>query len=86
MLETARRRKLQWFCGVTRKIGTLALNIIYGGVEGSRVKKRPRISWLSDTEGWTESSVVECLRVAQDRAQWWKIVYLSKCTNGSDLT
>ena len=86
LLETARRRKLQWFGHITRKMGTLAFDIMHGGVEGSRERGRPRKSWLSDIAEWTEKSVVVCLREAQDRGRWRRIVYLSKCPNGHQAT
>eukprot|EP00794_Sanderia_malayensis_P009858 gene9858-biopygen8121 len=86
LLETARRRKLQWFGHTSRKDGTLAYDIMHGGVEGSRGRGRPRRTWLADIAEWTEKSVVECLRNAKDRGRWREIVRASKCPNGQQAT
>eukprot|EP00794_Sanderia_malayensis_P010064 gene10064-biopygen8268 len=86
LLETARRRKLQWFGHISRKDGTLAYDIMHGGVEGSRGRGRPRRTWLADIAEWTEKSVVECLRNAKDRGRWREIVRASKCPNGQQAT
>ncbi|XP_063596283.1 uncharacterized protein LOC134773139 [Penaeus indicus] len=86
LLETARRRKLQWFGHTSREIGTLAFDVMHVGVEGSRGRGRLRRSWLSDIGEWPGRSVVGCLREAQDRGRWRRIVYLSKCPNGHQAT
>eukprot|EP00794_Sanderia_malayensis_P017886 gene17886-biopygen12251 len=86
LLEKAKRRNLQWFGHITRKMGTLAFDIMHGSVEGSRGRGRPKRIWLTDIGEWTEKSVVGCIREAQDRGRWRKIVDWSKCPNSHQAT
>ena len=86
LLETARRRKLQWFGHITRRTGSLAYDIMHGAVEGNRNRGRPRNSWLGDIVAWTKRDATTCVRLARDREGWRKIVNSSKCPNGSEAT
>ena len=86
LLETARRRKLQWFGHVTRRTGTLAYDIMHGAVEGSRGRGRPKNSWMRDIVAWTERGAVTCVSLARDREGWRRIVESSKCPNGHRAT
>ena len=38
LLNTVKRRKLQWFGQVTRRTGTLAHEVMHGGVDGQRTR------------------------------------------------
>ena len=82
LLETARRRKLQWFGHTLRRVGTLAYDIMHGSVNGSRGRGRPKITWFNDIKDWSGRSIVDCLRASKDREYWRHIVNSSKCPNG----
>ena len=86
LLETARRRKLQWFGHVTRKMGTVAFDIMHGSVEGSRGRGRQKRTWLTGIGEWTGMSVVTCIREAKNCGRWRKIADPSKCPNGHQTT
>ena len=66
LLETARRRKLQWFGHTSRRVGTLAYDIMHGSVNGSGGRGRPKRTWLDDIKEWSGRSMVECFRVWED--------------------
>lgn len=82
LVETARRRKLQWFGHVTRRPGTLAHTIMHGMVPGSRSRGRPKGSWTGDVKEWTGLSMKECMKEAEERDGWKRRIYSSKCPNG----
>ncbi|KAG1659024.1 Sushi, von Willebrand factor type A, EGF and pentraxin domain-containing protein 1 [Nymphon striatum] len=64
LLETARRRKLQWFGHISRKPGSLAHTVMHGMVEGVRSRGKPKATWLKDISEWTGKSVTFCLKEA----------------------
>ena len=82
LVETVRRRKLQWFGHVTRRPGTLANTIMHGSVEGSRGRGRPKRMWTDDIKDWTGMRLIECIREAGKRDVWKRRIAKSKCPNG----
>ncbi|XP_071486585.1 uncharacterized protein [Diadema antillarum] len=79
LLDTMKRRKLQWFGHVTRRPGTLA----HGRVDGRRAQGRPRRNWMNDVRRWVEKPVEICMRMAQDKETWRRT---SQCPNGRNTT
>ena len=86
LLETARRRKLQFYGHISRADGTLAHHVLQGMSEGSRPRGRPRNNWQADINAWTGKSLQECGTIARNRAAWRKIVQKSKCLHGPRAT
>eukprot|EP00794_Sanderia_malayensis_P013516 gene13516-biopygen10785 len=72
LLDTVKRRKLQWFGHVTRRPGTLAHTVMHGRVDGQRGRGRPRRSWMEDVNIWTNEPVSVCVRMAENRDNWRK--------------
>ena len=79
LLDTVKRRKLQWFGHVTRRPGTLDHTVMHSGVEGRRGRGRPRRSWSGDVGVWVGEPVSACMRMAEDRRRWRD---MSQCPNG----
>ena len=75
-LEKARRRKLQWFGRETRRYVNLAHTITHDTVDGMRGQGRPRLNWLDDVKRWSGRTIVECIRLAEDREKWKNVVTL----------
>ena len=48
LLETARKRKLQWFNHMTHRHGILAHTIMRGTADDMRGQERARLNWLDD--------------------------------------
>ena len=83
LLDTVKRRKLQWFGHVTRRPGTLAHTVMHGGVDGRRGQGRPRRNWVDDVKIWVEEPVEVCIRMAENRETWRRT---SQCPNGRNAT
>eukprot|EP00794_Sanderia_malayensis_P008574 gene8574-biopygen6861 len=79
LLDTVKRRKLQWFGHVTRRPGTLAHTVMHGRVDGQRGRGRSRRSWMEDVKIWTNEPVSVCVRMAENRDNWRKTC---QCPNG----
>ena len=74
ILETVKRRKLQYFGHVirTQNLGT---HILYEFVEGNRSIGRQRKRWMDDIKQWTSRSAAQCMELARDREAWKKLVH-----------
>ena len=79
LLDTVKRRMLQWFGHVTRRPGTLAHTVMHGGVEGRRGRDRPRRNWSGDVGVWVGEPVSVCMRMVEDRRRRRE---MSQCPNG----
>ena len=82
LLDVARRRKLQWFGDITLQPGSLAHTIMHGSTEGIRPRGRPKLNWLRNIQEWTGQNITECIRVAENRERWKRLMTVSKCPNG----
>ena len=83
LLDTVKRRKLQWFGHVTQRPGTLAHTVMHGGVDGRQGQGRLRRKWVDDVKKWVEEPVKVCIRMAEDRKTWRKT---SQCPDGRNAT
>ena len=70
LLGIIRRRKLQWFGHTSRHSGTLSHTILQGYIEGKRRQGRPKTTWMTNIGTWTDRTVVECHRLAENRKRW----------------
>ena len=84
--ETSCRQKLQWFGHVSSRQGTLMHTAMHGVAEGNRGRARPRLTWIHGISNWTNRSVIECVRKAEDRVLWRRRVESAKCPNGQQAT
>ena len=48
----------------------LWISVLHGRIAGTRKRARPRRRWKDEIKDWTELSVAECVRTAQDRTAW----------------
>ena len=55
LINTIRKRKLQWFGHVCRQNDAIAKYILQSTVEGARKQGRPRKNWISNILDWTGS-------------------------------
>ena len=74
LLETIKRRKLQWFGHIVRA-ENLSTMILEGCVNGARGRGRPKRHWLQDITEWSRLSLGELLMKARDRVQWRKLAW-----------
>ena len=66
ILETVKRRKLQYF-GHAIRAQNLCTHILQGFVEGKRSRGRQRRRWTVDIKRWTSRTAAECTKLARDR-------------------
>ena len=68
--EIVKERKFRCFGHVVRG-GTLARQIMAGGVEGRRGRGSPMPSWIGNLKEWSRKSAVELTKMASnDRTEW----------------
>ncbi len=88
LLETAQRRKMQWFGHLSRRPGTLANTIMHGNIDRRRGRGRPRRNWNEVIGRCMGKSIVQCMRSTENKDGWRSQVSAAKCLNGygNDLT
>ena len=73
LLSTVKKRKLRWFGHVTRS-KSMSKTILHGTVEGSRRRGRQKKRWEDNITEWTVQPLSSCLRYAEDREKWRKML------------
>ena len=76
LLAEVQRRKLNYFGHIVRA-QNLSTHMLHGRIDGKRPRGRPRRRWTDDIKQWTGRPVEECIRTAQDRHMWRKLVQSS---------
>ena len=61
--------KIRYFGHIIRA-DKIQKTLLTGKVEGKRGRGRPRRTWASDIEQWTQRSMSKCVREAHNRDQW----------------
>ena len=79
LLSTVKKRKLRWFGHVTRS-ESMSKTILQGTVEGGRKRGRQKKRWEDNISEWTAQPLSSCLRYAEDREKWRKMVKDSSVT------
>ena len=74
ILETVKRRKLQYFGHVVRA-QNLCTHILQGFVEGKRSRGRQRRRWIDGVKRWISGTAEECTKLARDREGWRRLVH-----------
>ena len=72
LLETVKRRKLEWFGHVTRH-DSLSKTILQCALEGGRRCGRPRKCWMDNEKEWTCLPMTEMLTRPSCRKHWKRI-------------
>ena len=72
-LTIVRRRKLRWYCHVSRS-SVLAKTILQGTVKEGRRQGRQRKRWEDNIREWTGLEFVNSQRAVEDREKWRKLV------------
>ena len=75
LLETVKTRKLNFFGHASRnKRCRLVKDVIQGKMEGKRGRGRPRSSYMSNIQDWSEMTGRSTFEAAEDRTEWRKTV------------
>ena len=71
-MNDMKKRKLIYGGHVLRgSSGESHLYILEGKVEGKKIRRRPRLTWMDDTKEWTGFKTYEKIkRTAEDRHRW----------------
>ena len=72
-LMIVKRRKLQWYCHVSRSSG-LAKTILQGTAKGGRRRSRQRKRWEDNIREWTGLEFAKSKRAVENREKWRKLV------------
>ena len=72
-LTIVKRRRLQWYCHVSRSSG-LAKTISHGTVKGGRRQGRERRRWEDNIRKWTGLEFGKSQRAVENREKWRKLV------------
>ena len=73
LLTIVKRRKLQWYGGVSSSSG-LAKTILQGIVKGGRRQGRQRKRWEDNIREWTGLEFDKSQRAVENRETWRKLV------------
>ena len=73
LLTLVKKRKLRWFCHVSRSSG-LAKTILQGTVKGKRKRGRQKKRWEDNIKEWTGMDFASSTRAAENRSRWKGIV------------
>ena len=60
--------------------------VILGMCDGSERRGWPKRQWLDDIKGWTDISIAQLVRLAEDRKAWRDLTKCTVGTNGPDLS
>ena len=64
-----KQRKIRYFGHIIRA-NKIQKTLLTGKVEGKRGRGRPRRTWVKDITQWTQRSMTQCVREANNREQW----------------
>ena len=73
LLTIVKRRKLQWYCHVSRST-CLAKSILQGTVKGGRRQGRQRNRWEDNIREWTGLEFGKSQKAVENREKWRKLV------------
>ena len=76
LLTIVKRRKLQWYCHVSRSSG-LATTILQGTVKGGRRQSRERKRWKDNIRERTGLMFGKSQRAVENRESWKKLAVKS---------
>jgi hypothetical protein len=75
LLVTVKRKKLAYFGHILRNRKYVMQQLmIFGRIEGNRRRGRPRTTWLDNIIRWTDSSLVQLTRLADDKTGFTRMI------------
>ena len=82
-MQTVVKRKLNLFGHICRMDdGRMVKTVVFGMMEGTNRKGRPRREWLDDITEWCKKGIQEVAGIAKDRETWKHLVEDVLDTNG----
>ena len=83
IVQTVMKRKLNLFGHICRMDdGRMVKTVVFGMMEGTNRKGRPRREWLDDITEWCKKGIQEVAGIAKDRETWKHLVEDVFDTNG----
>ena len=83
IVQTVMKRKLNLFGHICRMDdGRMVKTVVFGMMEGTNRKGRPRREWLDDITEWCKKGIQEVAGIAKDRETWKHLVEDALDTNG----
>jgi Domain of unknown function (DUF6451) len=83
IVQTVMKRKLNLFGHICRMdVGRVVKMVVFGMMEGTNRKGRPRREWLDDITEWCKKGIQEVAVITRDREAWKHLVEDVLDTNG----
>ena len=75
LLNAVIKSKLDYFGHIARRDSeSLEKQIMFGKVEGSRTRGRPKLRWTDGITLATGKSIYNCYTISQDRQKWRNLI------------